>query len=813
LSELKKLSNFRELPPEMLRWECKKTYFLPEKIEGTEKCPTIIGQKRGVDALRLGLDIESPGYNVFVSGKVGTGRKTALGCILKEAERAKTIPSDKLYVNNFNEPDSPKLIKLPAGMGKKFKRDMELLTNYILKHLPEVFEGEEYKQRRKKVMDDFNRERQEMLEAFEKKALKRGLGLAQVGPFARPAVLPLVNGKIVSWDDLNTLVNQGAVSKEYADRVHERQGELARELEDVFKKLVDLERKAGEDLKKLDSEAVTPLLDQRTDGLKSKYGNQKINEYLDQVKIHIKDNLEQIQKQGAEKKNLEEDSFLEYSVNLLVDNSDAKEAPVIFEVSPTYQNLFGTIDVSLATTGIWRTNFMKIKAGSLLKADGGFLILEALDVLLESGVWPELKRVLRSGKLEIRHYAPLYMFSISSLKPEPIDLNLKVALVGDPFLYQLLYFRDEDFKKIFKIRADFDSVMDLGKESIREYAGFVEKIVRQEDLLPFEREATARIIEEGVRMAGKKSKLSTQFNQVADIIRESSYCAKKEDSKKVKRSHVELAIQRKKDRSRMIEDKIQESIREGTLLVDTSGSVVGQVNGLAVYDLGDYAFGKPSRITAKVSLGASGIINIEREAELSGKIHSKGMLILAGYLSSRFARNKPLSINASLCFEQSYSGVEGDSASSAEIYALLSALSEIPLKQGIAVTGSVNQKGEIQPIGGVNEKIEGFFETCKAKGLTGEQGVVIPHQNTQDLMLGGEVTEVVRNGKFHIYPIKTVDEGIEILTGVKAGKELESGLYEEGTVNWNVDKKLEEYAKLWRAFRIQDENDRENDRR
>jgi len=393
------------------------------------------------------------------------------------------------------------------------------------------------------------------------------------------------------------------------------------------------------------------------------------------------------------------------------------------------------------------------------------------------------------------------MISLTALKPEPIECDVKVAMVGDTFLYHLLYNHDEDFKKIFKVRADFDYVTNVRRESIMEYATFVKKIVSNEKLRPFDKNAVAAVVEYGVRLAGKQSKLSTQFNTIADILREANYWAEKDGNSQVTENHVEKAIENKMDRSRLIEEKIHEMIEDGTIMIDTEGSVIGQVNGLSVYDTGDYSFGRPSRITAKASVGDSGIINIEREAELSGRIHNKGVLILEGYLRSKYAQDKPLAMSASLCFEQSYSGVEGDSASSTEVYALLSTLAELPLRQDISVTGSVNQKGEIQPIGGVNQKIEGFYEVCKAKGLTGTQGVMIPHRNINDLMLRRDVIDAVRQGKFHIYPVRTIDQGIEILTGVEAGERKEDGTYEQGTVNYLVDQKLREFADKWKSFR------------
>jgi ATP-dependent Lon protease len=470
------------------------------------------------------------------------------------------------------------------------------------------------------------------------------------------------------------------------------------------------------------------------------------------------------------------------------------------ETTPNYRNLFGTIERVVDRSGLWKTDFTHIKAGSFLRANGGYLIFNALEALVEPGVWPALKRTLKNQVMEVQTYDPFYFFATSALKPEPIECNVKVIMIGDSYIYHLLFNLDDDFKKIFKIKADFDSVMNKDAEKVQQYASFIRKICDEEKLKPFDKTGIAAVVEYGVRLTGRQKKLSTRFYLIADLLREANYWAIKDGSDVVKDKHVDKAIERKVYRLNLIEEKIQEMIDEGTILIDSDGMVVGQVNGLSVYNLGDYMFGKPSRITVKTSMGKAGIINIEREAEMSGPTHNKGVYILTGYLRGKYAQDKPITMSASICFEQSYSGVDGDSASSTEIYALLSSLSGLPLRQDIAVTGSVNQKGEIQPIGGVNEKIEGFFDVCKAKGLTGKQGVMIPHLNIGDLMLRKDVLEAVKEGKFHIYPIKTIDQGIEILTGVEGGGRQEDGKFKEGSVNDLVDKKLRELGMKIKEF-------------
>lgn len=807
MEKLKKISNFKEVPVEKLRWQCKPDFLGFETTDDIRLTTDIIGQRRAVNALRLGLDIDSFGYNIFITGLVGTGRKTAIKQLIKEPERAKRIPDDKLYVNNFKKPDIPILLRLPAGKGRKFKQDMDELIDYLKRTIPAVFESEEYEKRKKRVVEDFKSKQNELVKEFEKEAAEKGFTIIQlqIGVVAKPGIVPVIDGKPVTFEQLNMLVEQGKLSREKLESLEKSHSELTSKMEMVFKEMRNLEKAVREKVKELDHEVIKPLVEHRIVEILSKYENHKLRSYLESVQDHILENLDKFREKPEKGKILspiKPDPFLEYRVNLLVDNYGAKRAPVIFETSPTYRNLFGTVERVVDVTGHWRTDFTKIKAGSFLQADGGYLILEAMDTLIEPRVWLGLKRTLRNRKVEIQSYDPFYLLAGSALKPEPIECDVKVIMVGDAFLYHLLYEHDEDFKKIFKVRADFDSVMGVNKKAIMWYCNFIKKIVSQEKLKTFRKGAIGRVVEYGMRLAGTKKKLSTQFNTVADLLREASYWAEKERAKRVEERHVQKALEEKIDRSRQIEEKIQELIKDGTIMIDTRGKVIGQVNGLSVLDTGEYSFGKPSRITAKASVGSSGIIDIEREAELSGRIHSKGILILAGYLRGKYAQDKPLAMSASICFEQSYTGVEGDSASSAEVYALLSALSGLPLRQDIAVTGSVNQKGEIQPIGGVNQKVEGFFDVCRLKGLTGNEGVIIPYKNVNDLMLKKEVVEAVKKGKFHIYAIRTIEEGIEILTGIKAGKRTKNGGYEPGTVNYLVDSKLREFARKWQSYRL-----------
>ncbi len=800
---------FEEVPVEKLRWRCDPEALPFETTQAIPACQEIIGQERAQEAIRLGLNIHSVGYNIFVTGLTGTGRFTTIKCILEELNIQGKIPNDFCYVNNFKNPDMPHMLSLPPGQGNAFKKEMENLIETLKKKIPLMFENETYLNKKKEVVEKFRNKQAEMFREFEKKVNKEGFALVQIqmGPYSRPGIFPLIEGNPVNMEQLESMVEENKFSKEELEKLKEKQTQLINELEDIFKETRKAEKEIKEELTSLDNEVISPAVRDSISDIREKFDNKKVHQYLSEVQEDILTNLGRFREKEETPPPLPGlvlpqpvDSFSEYQVNVLVDNSETKGAPLIVETTPNYRNLFGTIERVVERSGIWKTDFLHIKAGSFLRANGGYLIFNALDALMEPWVWPALKRTLKNQVIEIQTYDPFYFFSTSALKPEPVECHTKVIMIGDTHIYYLLYSLDDDFKKIFKIKADFDSVMNKDKGKIQQYASFIRKVCDEDKLKPFDNTGIGAVVEHGVRIAGRQKKLSTRFHLIADLLREANYWAEKDGSEVVTEKHVDKANEKRNYRVNLIEEKIQEMIDDGTILIDSDGRVVGQVNGLSVYSLGDYMFGKPSRITAKTSLGKAGIINIEREAEMSGPIHNKGVYILTGYLRGKYAQDKPITMSASLCFEQSYSGVEGDSASSTEIYALLSSISEIPLRQDIAVTGSVNQKGEIQPIGGVNEKIEGFFDVCKAKGLTGKQGVMIPHLNVEDLMLRKNVVEAVREGKFHIYPVKTIDEGIEILTGEEAGDRLEDGRFKEGTVNDQVDKKLRELGAKIKEF-------------
>jgi len=800
---------FEEVPVEKLRWRCDPEALPFETIQTIQACEEIIGQERAQEAIRLGLNIHSVGYNIFVTGLTGTGRFTTIKCILEELNVQGKIPNDFCYVNNFKNPDMPHMLSLPPGQGNAFKKEMENLIETLKKKIPLMFENETYLNKKKEVVEKFRNKQAEMFREFEKKVNKEGFALVQIqmGPYSRPGIFPLIEGNPVNMEQLESMVEEDKFSKEELEKLKGKQAQLVNELEDTFKETRKSEKEIKEELTSLDNEVISPAVKDSISDIQEKFDNGKVHQYLDEVQEDILTNLGRFREKEETPPPIPGlvlpqtvDSFSEYQANVLVDNSETKGAPIIVETTPNYRNLFGTIERVVERSGIWKTDFLHIKAGSFLRANGGYLIFNALDALTEPWVWPALKRTLKNQVIEIQTYDPFYFFSTSALKPEPIECNTKVILIGDAQIYYLLYSLDDDFKKIFKIKADFDSVMNKDNDKIRQYASFIRKICDEDKLRPLDKTGIAAVVEHGVRITGKQKKLSTRFHLIADLLREANYWAEKDRSDVITEKQVDQAIDRRNYRVNLIEEKIQEMIDDGTILIDSDGTVVGQVNGLSVYNLGDYMFGKPSRITAKTSLGKAGIINIEREAEMSGPIHNKGVYILTGYLRGKYAQDKPITMSASLCFEQSYSGVEGDSASSTEIYALLSSISGLPLRQDIAVTGSVNQKGEIQPIGGANEKVEGFFDVCKAKGLTGKQGVMIPHLNVDDLMLRKDVVQAVKERKFHIYPVKTIDQGIEILTGMEAGESLEEGRFKEGTVNDRVDKKLRELGTKIKEF-------------
>lgn len=788
----------KELAFEKLRKECDPKIMRCETTQELQPLEGIIGQERAVRALKFGLDIKELGFNIYVAGYPGTGRMTAVKDFLEEIAKTKPTPPDWCYVYNFNNPYEPQAISLPSGQGKIFQKDMTDFINEVRRILPKVFESEDYSTRRAATVKAMEEERRRLIDQLNKKAQEEGFVL-QSTPLGLLAI-PVIKGKPISDQEFL------ALSPKVKEDIQKRRETLDTELRNAMRQLRALEGKVYEEIKKLNRDIALYAIGHLVADMKEKYKDfLEVVKYIEDVKNDLLENFAQFLKEPEAPTPfqfpwMKELPFRRYEVNVIVDNSKLKGAPVIVELNPTYQNLFGRMEKE-AQFGVLTTDFTMIRGGSLHKANGGYLVLR-VEVLLQNPLsWDSLKRALTSREVSVEEPGErLGFISIKGLKPEPIPLNVKVILIGNPLLYQMLYIYDMDFLELFKVKADFDTTMNRTEENMRKYAAFVCAFCRKENLKHLDASAVAKVVEYSSRIAEDQEKLSTRFAEIADIIREANFYATQENAKNVTASHVKKAIEEKVYRSNLIQDKIQDMIKRNFLLIDTEGEAVGQVNGLSVIGLGDFAFGKPSRVTVSIGMGREGIIDIEREAKLGGPIHTKGVMILSGYLAEKYAQDKPLSLSARLVFEQSYEEIEGDSASSTELYAILSALSELPIKQNIAVTGSVNQKGEIQAIGGVNEKIEGFYEVCKVNGLTGKQGVLIPESNVQNLMLKEEIVDAVKAGKFHIYSVKTIDEGIEILTGVKAGNKRSDGTFEEKTVNYLVNKRLKEIAERFREF-------------
>ncbi len=805
-----------ELPPAKLRWRCELSRIPFETTAQAELREGFIGQERALRALKMGAELSAPGYNVFVCGLAGTSRGGTIARMIEELHPPTKESLDRCYVNNFKLTDRPRLLALPRGQANAFKKDMQAGIDFLRRRIPQVFEGEPFQRQKGRIVERFTVREKELMDDFTRRIAREqfALGHMQVGAVALPEIFPVLEGQMVPIEDISKMVHEGKLESPVAEDIERKYEQFRQEFTVVYRKTLTLSRELASELSYLEQEAASVLVDGVIEELKEKYAGPNIAEYLEEVRHHLLDNLDPFKEREGEGEHDEEtpdglpkpqggperDPFRVYGVNVILAHDSEDKSPVIFETTPTYANLFGTIQRAYDTRGGWTSDFMDLRAGSLLRADGGFLIMYSLEALSEVGVWRALKRTLNHNRLEIQPLEMFYPFGGSAQKPEAIDINVKVILIGDRSLYELLYEYEEDFRKIFKVRVEFDEEMAMSDGVIAEYAGRLRALSEKENLYPFDRGAFAAMLEYGVRQAGRRNKVTARFIDIADLAREAHYAAAAAGESVVRAAHVRGALSSKMERHNLIETRIREMIQEGTLLVDVEGSRVGQVNGLSVLEIGGYSFGKPVRITATAALGKAGLINIEREANLSGRFHDKGMHIIAGYLRSQFAQDKPLSLAASICFEQSYSGVDGDSASSTEIYALASALSGLPLRQDIAVTGSINQQGDIQAIGGVNEKIEGFFDVCRIMGLTGTQGVMMPESNVEDLMLREDVLDAVAAGKFHVWPVAKVEQGIELLTGMAAGKKNGDGKFEPGTVLGLIDERLSAMARTLKEF-------------
>jgi lon-related putative ATP-dependent protease len=770
----------------------------------------VIGQERAVDALHFGIGIKRAGFNLFALGPSGVGKDHLVRRALERRAKREPVPDDWCYVNNFADARKPSALRLPPGRALPFRRDMEKLVEELKAAVPAVFESEEYRNRREAVDEEFKHRQESRFEALQKKALAKNIGLIRT-PVGL-ALAPVRDGEVIKPDLFEKLpeAEREAVKKDIS--------ELQDELQDLLRQVPRWERDQRERVRGLNRDlvsfAVGHLIDEQLDCYRDL---PVVVDYLGKVQADVIDNADVFVRRAMPQEGdnpqlppgmagqAEEAIFRRYRVNVMVTREPDSGAPVTFEDHPTFENLIGRIEY-MSQFGTLVTDFNLIKAGALHRANGGYLVLDARRMLMQPLAWEELKRALRARLIEIQSAGQLLsVVSTVSLAPEPIPLDVKIVLMGDRAIYYLLSSADPEFRELFKVPADFDDRVPLTDESRLLYARMVATIARREDLRPLNREAVARVIERAARLAGDSERLTTHLEAIADLMREADFWAGEAGTTLIGAQHVERAIAARTRRSDRARERIQEEIRRGTIHIDTGGAVVGQVNGLSVLQLDDFAFGQPSRITARVRLGRGQVIDIEREVALGGPLHSKGVLILSSYLAARFALDKPMSLNASLVFEQSYGGVEGDSASSAELYALLSALADVPIKQSFAVTGSVDQLGRAQAIGGVNEKIEGFFDVCKAAALTGEQGVLIPASNVKHLMLRQDVVDAVEAGKFQVYPIETIDQGIEVLTGVAAGALGPDGTYPPGTINRRIDDRLIAFAEAARRFGRPDE--------
>jgi lon-related putative ATP-dependent protease len=796
-----------KIPPERLRWVCDESQF---EFETTAELPELegtIGQERALKALDFGFGITECGFNLYLSGEPGTGRTSTIRNMLKKLARQQPTPPDWCYVYNFKDPDLPISLALPGGQGAELEKDMKELLEGVKADIPKALDSKDYERHKAAVIDEYQEKNGELFGALEKEAEERGFSLQRT--VSGLVMVPQKEDRNYTQEEFEALTDEGRTKLEEAGK------ELTDKLNDILRKVRENEKATKETLAQLDRELGLSAVGRHIEPLKAKYeANGKVVAYLDSVQEDILLNLEDFKPQQQQSQipgirmARQEPSFERYQVNIFVDNHETSGAPVVFEQNPTYNNLFGRIENVWQMGGVATTNFTLIKPGALHRANGGYLIIDAREVLINPFAWDALKRCIRTGEIKIEDALEQYRFmTIVSLKPEPIPLQAKIVMIGSPWIYYLLYHLEPDYRKFFKVKADFDSRVARNSEIMRDYALFVATHCKNEKLVPFHKSGVAGLLEHSARLVEDQGKLSSQFMEIADLIREASYWAGKEGSPLVTREIVKKTIHEKVYRSNRVEERLQELFEDGTILCDTDGGEVGQINGLSVMTVADYMFGRPSRVTARVYLGRGGMVNIEREVKLSGPIHDKGVMILTGYLGGKFAYDKPLSFSASICFEQSYDGVEGDSASSTELYALLSALSGLPISQGIAVTGSVNQLGKVQPIGGVNYKIEGFYAVCKAKGLTGRQGVLIPKSNERHLMLNDEVSAAVEAGQFNVWSVETIDQGIEILTGVQAGTRQEDGSYPEGSVNWLVDKRLREMLAQMKKFGERDEKD------
>ncbi|HZT07338.1 MAG TPA: AAA family ATPase [Chloroflexota bacterium] len=788
------------LTPERLRWRCD-----PDSLpfETTAEVPPLdhtVGQDRGVSALEFGLEQRVDGYNVYVAGPVGSGRMTTVRTLVERLAASQPPPDEWCYARNFADPYRPKTIRVPQGKGAELARDMDALVDSCRREIRRAFESEQYPQRRTRTLHEFERQRDAIIDALRPYAQRLGF-MIELGPTGIAAIPAISPGVPMSPEAFNLLPEEKKMA------IQSQGQQLQGRIDEALGALHRLDREAHEALHRLDQEVALAAVAQVFEHMRAKWKDQpEVLKHLDETRQDLIDFLDAFRAtdQDHEGRTGARPAHHRYGVNLLVPNPSPQGAPVVFEPNPTYYNLVGRIDYEMTGGGMY-TDFSLIKPGALHRANGGFLILQARDLLSNPFSWEALKRALRDRQVRTENLSEQLSFvPTTSLKPEPIPLQVKVILIGDPTTYRLLYRLDVEFRTLFKVKAEFSPVMDLSVETQSAYAAFVSSRVRALKLLPFRKDAVARILEQGARLVEHQSRLTTRFEAIDEIVVEADAWARRVGADNVLAEHVERALKERDYRVSLVEEEMQRMIGEGTIVIDTESHVVGQINGLSVFMLDDYEFARPTRITAQTGMGADGIVDIQREIKLSGPTHSKGVLILTGYMTGTYARDHPLAFSARLSFEQVYDEVEGDSASSAELYALLSSLAELPIRQDIAVTGSVNQRGEVQAVGGVTTKVEGFYEVCKARGLNGRQGVIIPEANVRHLMLKQEVVDAVAKKQFNVWAVRTIDQGLEILTGIPAGAREATGYVPPDSAHARVEAKLVSLAEGLAAFRGRD---------
>lgn len=800
------MSRIKELNFKELKKECDPSFFKFKTTRELDPFDGAIGQARAIKAMEFGLNIDIKGYNIYIEGPTGIGKTIYAKNKLNELAKTKPVPDDWCYVFNFANNNEPIAINLPAGLGREFTNDMNQFIETIKNEIKSAFNNQDFEKEKESIQKDVEDKKIKLIEKLNKDAAKQGFEIKNTS--SGIYFLPMINGKTLSEDEFNALDEK--IKKDF----EARSVAIQQETIDTMKKIKEMENKATDKMNSWQNNIALFAVTIQVNELRNKYKKfPKIQTFLKDVQKDVLTNLNDFiedekpnnmpaQMQMA--KNANGKPWDKYKVNLFVDNSELDGAPVIIDSNPSFYNLFGKLEYE-NSFGMMKTDFTLIKPGLIHKANGGYIVLQIRDLLTNPILWDSFKRVLRTKLIYVDTLKDYQMnaVAIASVKPEPIPVNIKVVLIGPSNIYYQLLEVDEDFRKLFKVKVEFDEEAPRTDSNMFKIAQFIHNFCEKEKAPHFNAGAVAKVIEYCSRMVENQTKLSTQLNDITELLGEACTWTRMDKAKIVTAEYVKKAIAERIERINKYDQRLVEMIQNGTIMIDTDGEKVGQINGLSVMHIGDYSFGKPAKITANTYVGKSGIVNIEREVELSGTSHSKGVMILSAYIGEKFAQEKPLSLSASLCFEQMYNGVDGDSASSTELYALLSSLSELPIKQSIAVTGSVNQKGEIQPIGGVTDKIEGFFNICKLRGLTGEQGILMPYQNIRNLNLSDEVIKAVKDGKFHIYAIKTVDEGIELLTGVPAGRKNKNGEYTVGTVNYLVSEKLKKYANSTNKEEIQ----------